>query len=195
MFFIMLVAETRKIYAAKRDALSPSERAQKSEEIWKRLVTLAPFKETSQALFYVSFRSEVETLLMRRLTRKLGISVAVPRIQAQNKSMIFYELGCDEKLEAGVFGVLQPTLDAETITDLKEPSVILVPGLVFDSQGNRVGWGGGYYDRFLSDEGKGLPSVGLAFDLQIAAQLPVQPYDVALNWIVTESRIIHCSKY
>ena len=70
-------------------------------------------------------------------------------------------------------------------------SVILVPGLVFDAQGNRLGWGGGYYDRFLGGEGRGLPSIGLAFDLQIAEQaLLAQAHDIPVDMVVTESRVI-----
>ena len=189
----MLAAEYRKIYAAKRDALSPLERAEKSEAIFKRLVTLPVFKEASQALFYVSFKSEVDTTFMRQKTRELGITTSAPRLQGQERRMVFHDLGSDEKLEAGPFDVLQPAADAETVTELQDPSVILVPGLVFDELGHRIGWGQGYYDRFLGSEGRGMPGIGLAFEIQLAEKLPVAEHDVALNWIVTESRIIDCS--
>jgi 5-formyltetrahydrofolate cyclo-ligase len=189
----MSAAEYRSIYVLKRDTLTSLERAKKSEEIWKRLATLPVFRERSQALFYVSFKSEVDTTLMRSQARGLGMTVAVPRVQRQGKRMVFHDTGSDEKLEPGDFGVLQPADDPETVTELQDASVILVPGLVFDRKGNRLGWGEGYYDRFLAGEGLGLPSVGLAFDIQLAQQVPVNPHDVALNWIVTESGVIDCS--
>ena len=189
----MLAADYRKIYAAKRDALSDFERAQKSEAIFKRLVTLPVFKQASQALFYVSFKSEVDTTLMRKMTRELGITVSVPRVQTQDKRMVFHDLEGDENPKPGSFMVMEPQADAETVTELQDASVILVPALVFDAQGNRIGWGQGYYDRFLAGEGRGLPSVGLAFDFQITEDLPVKKHDMAVQWIVTESRILHCT--
>lgn len=194
MFFIMSLADLRKVYAAKRDALSHLERVNKSEEIGKRLVSLPVFKQVFQALFYVSFKSEVDTTTMRQTARGLGLGVAVPRIDVEFKRMVFHDVGNAEKLETGAFGLLQPSADSETITELQDLSVVVVPGLVFDLCGNRLGWGGGYYDRFLSGEGKGLPSIGLAFDIQIAEILPVQAHDVSVDWIVTETRIIDCVK-
>jgi 5-formyltetrahydrofolate cyclo-ligase len=188
----MSAAEFRKLYAARRDALSPEARAQKSVEIWKRLAALPVFQAASQALFYVSFRSEVETELMRGMARALGMRVAAPRSETHSKDMAFYELEAEEKLESGSFGLLQPAKPCP-LADLSQRSVVLVPGLVFDPGGNRLGWGGGYYDRFLAGKGRALPSIGLAFEAQIAEKVPVQDHDIPVAWIVTEARVLNCS--
>lgn len=176
----------------KRDALSAGERAAKSEAIWKRLMEVPDFQRASQALFYISFQSEVETGLMRQLARDLGMGVAVPRAYPKEKRLVFFDLGSDEALESGPYGILQPREDSDLMTEMENPGVVLVPGTAFDPQGNRLGWGGGYYDQFLNREGRGLPSIGLAFECQIVENIPAQAHDVPVDWIVTEERTLNC---
>jgi 5-formyltetrahydrofolate cyclo-ligase len=176
-----------------RDSLGAEERSKKSEEIWKRLSGLEAFRRAGQALFYVSFKSEVDTSLMRALSRELGMDVAVPRGRLKDKSMAFHYLENEGSLESGPYGILQPPDDPATLADLSIPSVILVPGLVFDFKCNRLGWGAGYYDRFLSGPGRGLPSIGLGFECQLAEEVPVGPHDVPLDFLVTESRVLQRS--
>ena len=180
----------RAAVSKRRDSLSVAERALKSEQIWKRLVELPEFQAASQALFYVSFKSEVETALMRDMARELGMAVAVPRSSQGDRRMTFYYLDNEDELESGPYGILQPPADPEKVVELEDLSVILVPGLVFDAKGNRLGWGAGFYDRFLAGEGRGLPSIGLAFDCQLVESISAQPHDVPVSVIVTESRVI-----
>jgi 5-formyltetrahydrofolate cyclo-ligase len=183
-------AELRSEVSRLRDALDEADRLERSERIWKRLVELPEFRASSQALFYVSFKSEVDTFLMRKLAAELDKAVAVPRGRQIDKRMTFYYLDRDEELESGPYGILQPPADSERIVELEDSSVVLVPGLVFDLKGNRLGWGAGFYDRFLSGEGRGLPKLGLAFDCQIVDALPAQPHDVPMDAVVTETRVI-----
>jgi 5-formyltetrahydrofolate cyclo-ligase len=186
----MSAQELRALVSKRRDALSEEERSSKSEAIWKRLAELPEFKAASQALFYVSFKSEVDTFLMRQLASDLGMAVAVPRGHQGDKRMTFYYLKNDEELESGPYGILQPPADPENVVELEDPTVIIVPGLVFDKQGNRLGWGAGFYDRFLAGEGRGFPKIGLAFDCQVLDTLPVAPHDVPVDLLVTESRVL-----
>ncbi|MES2200830.1 MAG: 5-formyltetrahydrofolate cyclo-ligase [candidate division FCPU426 bacterium] len=188
----MNAPELRLKYKGLRDAINSQERARKTLEIGKRLAALAAFKSASQALFYVSTGSEVDTVPLRSMARDLGLGVSVPRSDTTTKRLVFHDLDSDLKLEPGPFGIAQPKPDSR-VTDLTNKSVVLVPGMVFDVLGHRLGWGGGYYDRFLGGDGAGLVSVGLAFDIQISDNLPQQAHDVALRWIVTESRVIDCS--
>jgi 5-formyltetrahydrofolate cyclo-ligase len=189
----MSAAELRKSYAARRDSLSPEERSEKSVAIWKRLVELPEFQAASQALFYISFKSEVETELMRSLSRALGMLVAAPRSEPHSKEMLFHVLGEAESLESGAFGLLQPSAACPE-AGLSRSSVALVPGLVFDAACNRLGWGEGYYDRFLSGPGRAVAKVGLAFECQISPALNPEAHDVPLDAVVTESRILRPSR-
>lgn len=180
----------RDAISLRRDALIESERLKKSEEIWKRLAELPEFRRASQALFYISFKSEVDTTLMRALSRDLGVAVAAPRGIQDGKRMVFYGLDSDDELESGPYGILQPPQNSEKIADFEVPTVVIVPGLVFDLRGNRLGWGSGFYDRFLAGDGRGLSSIGLAFECQIVDKIPLQAHDVPVDVVVTESRVI-----
>jgi 5-formyltetrahydrofolate cyclo-ligase len=186
----MTVQTLREEIGKRRDALSAQERSTKSEQIWKRLVSLAEFQTASQALFYISFRSEVETSLMVSLSRELGMEVAAPRGLQPEKRMVFYHFANENELQSGPYGILQPANNPQNIVDLEIPSVILVPGLVFDLRCNRLGWGSGFYDRFLAAEGRGLPKLGLAFDCQVVDEVPVQSHDVPIDVVITETRVI-----
>ena len=176
-----------------RDGLSEAEREAKAELIWKRLAELPEFQTASQALFYLSFKSEVDTTLMRELARELGMAVAAPRANKGEKRMTFYYLDDENELESGPYGILQPPQNSEKIVELEDATVILVPGLAYDLQCRRLGWGAGFYDRFLAGEGKGIPTIGLAFDCQIVDEVPTEPHDVPVNVVVTESRVIRPS--
>lgn len=186
----MTPQQLRDLVKKRRDGIPERERLRKSDEVWKRLVEVPAFQTASTALFYVSTGSEVETAMMRSLARDLGMTVACPRSRPGDKSMRFHVLAGDDELSPGAYGILQPV--AETpLADLKD-AVVLVPGLVFDRWGRRLGFGSGYYDRWLAGEGKGLPAIGLAFHEQLVDHVPVQPHDVDMDWVVTDKEAIAC---
>ena len=183
----------RQIILHRRDLIPVADRRSRSDAIWKRLVELPAFQGASQALFYLSFKSEVETEMMRRLTRDLGMTVAAPRSMRGSFDMRFFVLPPEEPLASGPYGVLQPA-EGLPLADLKLRSVVLVPGSVFDRRGQRLGWGGGYYDRWLSGEGKGLASVGLAFSEQVVEEVPAQVHDLPVDFLVTDTETVDCRK-
>jgi 5-formyltetrahydrofolate cyclo-ligase len=158
-------------------------RIARSDAIWKRLVELEPFQRAGQALFFVTHGSEVETETMRRLCRELGMGVGAPRCEPASRSMRFHVLPEDESLSSGPYGIAQPAPD----------TVVLVPGAVFDRSGNRLGYGSGFYDRWLAGEGRGLVTVALAFHEQVVRRVPVQPWDVPVRWLVTDREVVDCA--
>jgi 5-formyltetrahydrofolate cyclo-ligase len=182
-------ASLREEVAKRRDALSGAEREEKSEAICKNLLRLPEYREAEQVLFYVAFRTEVDTSLMREMSREAGQTVAAPRGDRNNRSMQFYAFDSDADLESGPFGILQPPPDPERLIYFDRPTLIFVPGLVFDRKGNRMGWGMGFYDRFLAGPARGQAAIGLAFDCQFEAELPSQAHDVPLQAVVSESGI------
>jgi 5-formyltetrahydrofolate cyclo-ligase len=188
----MDASEMRKRALERRAAMPAALRLQRSDAIWKRLVEVPEFQQAPQALFFITHGSEVETEVMRRLSRELGMVVAAPRAEPSSRAMRFHVLDGDEALIPGPYGILQPSSEAP-LAALSPDTVVLVPGSVFDRRGNRLGFGGGYYDRWLAGEGKGLPTVGLAFHEQLVEQVPVQPHDVPLRWIVTDKESVDCS--
>jgi 5-formyltetrahydrofolate cyclo-ligase len=184
-------ATLRPILMNRRDQIPEDERARKSDEIWKRLAEVPEFQMAEQALFYISHRSEVDTTFMRRLAREMGLSVCAPRSSPGSRHMQFYVLPEDEPFVSGPYGILQPPDDLPK-ADLSKPSVVLVPGVGFDRHGNRLGFGGGYYDRWLVGDGKGLPTVALAFDEQVLDAIPVKLHDVPVHLLVTDKETVDC---
>jgi len=107
--------------------------------------------------------------------------------------MRFHVLEEPESLQNGPYGILEPA-PAAPLARLDSGAVVLVPGSVFDRRGNRLGMGGGYYDRWLANEGRGLPTIGLAFHSQLVPEVPQGPLDIPVRWLVTEREVIDCSR-
>jgi 5-formyltetrahydrofolate cyclo-ligase len=130
---------------------------------------------------YYSIGTEVRTEGVLEAARKMGKSVSLPRLSGEKIS--FFEFSDETDLVPGEFGILEPNpRSAATI-----PEVLVVPGIAFDSRGYRLGYGKGYYDRYLSE----FPtySIGLAFSIQIVDKIPNTDHDVPLNALATEKGI------
>ncbi len=160
------------------------ERQKKSLEIAKKLFELAAFQSAQCVLFYASLPGEVETSTMINRTIQLKKSVALPHIARHQREMIPILIDSLSGLSQGDYGMPEPTWDAAKIMDRDNINAVIVPGVAFDKANNRLGRGGGYYDRFLS----GLPSatvkIGIAFDFQIVDSLPTERHDVPLDIVI-----------
>ncbi len=182
-------ATLRPLLIHRRDMLATEDRARKSDEIWKRLAEVPAFQMAEQAYFYISHGSEVDTAMMRRLAREMGLTVCAPRSRPGDHHMQFHVLPEDEPFSSGPYGILQPAAELP-LADLSKSGVVLVPGVGFDRHGNRLGFGGGYYDRWLAGDGKGLPTIALAYSEQILESIPVKLHDVPVQFIVTDKETI-----
>jgi 5-formyltetrahydrofolate cyclo-ligase len=176
---------------ALRDALSLEERRERSRRIFQRLESLPLYREAGFILFYASFGSEVDTWGMMEDALKCGKRVALPRVEEGSGGLSALEIrDLYRDLHAGYKGIPEPLEDGSRSVKEDHMSLIIVPGLVFDDRGYRLGYGKGYYDRFLFSLSRKVPSVGLAFDFQVVPALPVSPSDYPLDLIVTDERII-----
>ena len=143
---------------------------------------------------FVSFRSEVETLGLINQLLGRGKIVTVPLVSVREKKMTAVRLiNPEEDLVPGYYGILEPSrkIVEERKIDPASIDIVVLPGSVFDEKGGRLGYGGGFYDRFLALEIR--PSalrVALAFDMQILVEVPQQPHDMPVDFIITENRII-----
>ncbi|RLF27428.1 MAG: 5-formyltetrahydrofolate cyclo-ligase [Thermoplasmata archaeon] len=172
--------------------ISEKEVLRKSHEIKKKLFSLREFKRASSILFYVSYNNEVCTHDMIRECLSSEKSIVVPLISRKNKKMFLSKLNSWDELEPGEYSILQPCREYVSEVSVNDVDIIIVPGIVFDEKGHRIGHGLGYYDRLLSDSKNAL-HIGLAFEFQIVDRIPVEKHDVAVDKIVTEKRVIHCS--
>ena len=188
----MTKKEMRKKMLSLRDSLSEKERMEKSREIAKRLFTLEEFQKAEVVLSYQSFRSEVETTEMNQKIRESGKSLYLPKTYADRKEMAFYRVYSDADLIPGYQGILEPQEKepfTEKLASLKPEKVLmLMPGAAFDDKGNRIGYGGGYYDRYLESHPQ-LHTLALAFDMQVLFEVPAEEQDIKPQLLVTETNI------
>ena len=159
---------------------------EKSLQILERFRQLSAYKDASLLLAYVDAKREVETRLLMRCAWDDGKKVAVPRVDGDG-IMHFYYLRSLKDLEPGAFGIMEPRADCRICEP--EEGLLLMPGVAFDEQGHRVGYGGGYYDRYL-EKHPHLIHIALAFEFQIFPEVPSEKHDICPDLIVTENRIL-----
>lgn len=189
----------RQEFLKKRNNLSRDEIKSKSEKIEKELFSLPEFQRAKTVMFYVSFRSEVETEKMTRNALKLKKKIVIPVVHGE-KIVVSEIKNLKKELTKGSFGVKEPKKEFRRRVNQKEIDLVIVPGVVFDKRGGRLGYGRGYYDRFLRSKSirsrmsrsRQCALIGLAFDLQIARKIPLVKGDMKVDKIVTESGIVDC---
>lgn len=161
-------------------------RQKRSFEIKKKLFSQPLFLQANTIMFYIAKREEVDTSVMIKDALKLGKKVVVPMILVKEKQIISSQLINPKKeLEKGPYGVYQPKNQFIRKVLLKTIDLVIVPGVAFDQKGNRLGRGGGYFDRFLSKlKKRNVPIFGLAFRFQILDKLPVLPHDIPVNKLI-----------
>ena len=176
-----------------RQALPKEEVREKSLRIMRRIEETETFKNADNLLAYIDFRGEVATGTLIEKAWELGKKVYVPRVAG--KEMEFYRIYSFEDLEKGAYGILEPKKECPVYEAGEgQTTLAILPGSVFDEKKNRVGYGGGFYDRFLENLRKDAVTIGIAFDLQIFDEVPKEPHDAQLDYIVTESRILTPNK-
>ncbi len=177
-----LKAALRKDMLGKRDALSPAELSSFSSMIEESLFSRPRFAEAGTVAFYIPKGNEVDTRGMIRRALAGGKEVLVP---VTDHHITLFRFQSFDSLVAGKYGILEPR---GRIMPSKEPDVIVVPGVSFGLCMHRLGYGKGYYDRFLS--GSPAYRIGLCFDFQVIEKLPSHEDDERMDEILTEKRII-----
>jgi 5-formyltetrahydrofolate cyclo-ligase len=173
----------------KRDALKPIQRAAMSVAICESLITRKAYHQAKTVAVFVTYQSEVNTLPIIQDIIHKGKVPAVPRITGKGK-MEFYKIADpDNDLVPGTYGIREPKKGLRKVK-AEDIDLLVTPGAVFDNRGYRVGYGGGYYDRFIPKMNEGTPVISLAYDLQIIDMVPNESFDKKVNMIITEKRVI-----
>lgn len=187
----------RKSKLAARDLMEPALRKEKSNRICA-LLTAHPVVTDADHLFvYVNFRSEVETMDLIRDLIAAGKTISVPVTLLKKSRLQAVRLtNPDTQLMPGCYGIPEPTPDqiAKATVDPATIDTVLIPGSVFDTGGGRLGYGGGYYDRFLTESAPRAARVGAAFELQLVDQVPMESHDQYMDVLVTEQQIYDCGR-
>lgn len=186
--------DIRALILQQRNSISNSEIAQKSLLIKEELFGFDEFRQAQTILFYVSYGSEVATHDMIRESFAQGKKIVVPCTNTENKYLSLSELQRWDDLEVGAYHIQEPRVECRCEIPIDAVDLIVVPGIVFDCAGHRIGHGMGYYDRLLS-KGITATKIGLAFELQLVKKIPAEHYDVPMDMIITEKRIIHIKKF
>jgi 5-formyltetrahydrofolate cyclo-ligase len=186
--------EARRAYRRYRQSLDAEYRHEASRAIVERLMNWNVMGDVRRVMTYLSFNEEVETYALVRRLFAAGKSVAVPYIHQGTTNLIAAEItNLERDLQTGPMGILEPSPDQLRPLDPKAIDVHCVPALAFDEMGFRIGYGKGYYDRFLILRARHSVTVGLAFDVQVADRLPHEFYDIPVDFVATESRLVDCS--
>lgn len=180
--------DLRNIILNKRNSIDNNTKEEMNREIFNRLINLDLYKEAKNIFIYLSFGSEIDTNPIIDRALEDGKEAYIPKIYKSNKEMKAIRLNSFKDLEKNSMGILEPKDDSNFI-DKENIDLIIVPGAVFDLKGNRIGYGGGYYDRFLSNIKDKRNKVVLAYDLQIVENIEAEEHDIKVDYIITNSRI------
>lgn len=211
----------RKQMLAKRDAIPFENRMEADKLRNERILTWKPYREAELLLFYVSYRSEADTIQLLKQALSEGRNVAVPKVEGTE--MVFYRITDFSQLVEGYRGIFEPdTENAVPVTEVASPpdeqskslsvggedsdmpmmhgprnglpksSLLFVPGCAFDKKGGRMGYGGGFYDRFMETYPE-LKRVALGFEEQLVEEVPREAHDKSIDVIITEARIWNVS--
>ena len=177
-----------------RDRLTPFEITQKSGVIHERFLQIIDQIPSQTIFIYVSYKSEVDTLSLIKKLLNDNKTITVPHVLTSSKTMQAVRLeNLENDLVPGYFGILEPREDLLSRREVNPSTidVVVLPGSVFDLQGGRLGYGGGFYDKFLATKvPEGVTRIAFSFELQIKNHIPQQVHDEAVDYIVTEERVI-----
>ncbi|MDE3000562.1 MAG: 5-formyltetrahydrofolate cyclo-ligase [Gemmatimonadota bacterium] len=178
--------QIRNAVGKRRSELSLGEVRARSRRIIARLTGQEVYRRAGCVASYVSISNEVDTHTLIDLALNSGKRVAAP-VLVPNRTLIHREIRGLAELKPSRFGLLEPSDEDGAVVPPDAFDIVLVPGLAFDCSGNRVGFGAGYYDRFLS---MALAiKIGLAYDFQLFDRLPTGPRDIPMDLVVTESGV------
>ena len=177
----------RKEIKEKRKKHSKEENRKKSKEIKERLFGLKEFRDAGRVLFYVSYSGEVFTHEMIKQALK-DKKVVLPISNKHDNTLSLSIIKSWDDLEIGSYGILEPKKECIKDVQIDDIDLIIVPGVAFDLNGNRMGHGKGYYDKLL-EKTKAI-TVGLAFEFQLVEKIPTELHDKPVDIIITEKQII-----
>ena len=187
-------AGLRRRLLEERRRIAPLEHARLSQQIAERLYGLEPYRGARVVhLFIGAIDGEVATRGIAERSLAAGVRVVCPRVAWREHDLESYEIDALDELVITRLGLWEPDPGRARTVDEGEIDLVLVPGIAFDPGGHRIGYGTGFYDRFLSRVRS--PKIALAFSLQVVGRVPHTAHDVPVDWIVTEAETIDCRSF
>ncbi|MEO8377060.1 MAG: 5-formyltetrahydrofolate cyclo-ligase [Candidatus Sumerlaeota bacterium] len=174
-------------------ALSDSAQKTASDLLGTQLHALSVLSDGKHLLAFYPHKNEISSLAFLREWLSAGRSLLFPRVDADERTLTMHQITDIAELKPGYRGILEPS-NSCNVTNIDSIDAMFIPGLAFDARGNRLGQGGGHYDRLLARLPRSCATIGLAYDWQVVDSVPVVEHDQCLQWIVTPTRTIDCSK-
>lgn len=172
--------------------MNPSDHASRSAAIMEKLIASKEYEIAQTIGITISRFPEVDTQILIEAAWKSGKQVAVPKCIPSTREMDFRIITSFEDLETVYMDLQEPAMDRTETIEKKQIDLQIVPGVAFSREGYRIGFGGGYYDRYLTD----FPGtcISLAFNIQTGKTVPVEDHDIPVDMIITENELIQCRK-
>lgn len=185
----------RKQMLSQRNGMPDTECLKKSRHAAKRLFETNSYKQAQNILVYMHYGSELQTADIIRQAFKDHKRVFVPRVEGKN--MDFYEIHSMADCEEGFHGIPEPKkdclkliFDAVNSDSENNGTLMVLPGLAFDPKGHRLGYGGGYYDRYFERFGTDYTKVAVGYDFQLIDEVPYEAHDIPIDIFISDSRCI-----
>ena len=172
-------AELRKEIRAKKRAMTEEEIIAKSHNLCEKFLRCDAYQNTKSLYGYLPYNQEVRTWELLQKALEDGKRVAVPKVYGEEMRFIY--ITDFSQVSDGYCGIPEPLSDGPVAED--RDALVLMPGLAFDREGHRIGYGGGFYDRFLSAEPTH-PTVALCYDFQLAEELPTEEFDIPVDLVI-----------
>ncbi len=184
----------RKEILIKRKNIDIVEKEKMDTKILDEFYEKKYYREAKNIFIYISYDSEINTKGIINKALKDNKKIYVPRTEFKTRLMDAVEITSLDNLIKSEYGILEPAIEEPHI-DPNELDLIVVPGVAFDRNGGRMGYGAGYYDRYFKriskDRIKKIAKLALAYDFQILEKIPMNEQDVPVNYIITEKEFIH----
>lgn len=181
--------DCRNLMTNMRDALGHTQKSDYDKSIFNRLISCDFYDDANTIFTYVSFKSEVDTIKIIDHSLSLGKIICVPKINKHTNSMEVYRIKVFEDLGRGYFGILEPNGSCSEVP-ADDIDLILLPGLAFDRSGSRIGYGRGFYDKYLTKCKAQVPKIALSYDFQVVSKLPSNEFDIKVDAIITNKETI-----
>ena len=182
----MSKAELRKKLRGIRHSFSQSDSQSTSKEICNKIKELSWFVDAKTVALFVPIRDEID---LRYLFEEGNKRLVLPLVRSK-QTLSFHLVDDLSSLKKGSYDILEPQPEVHPLVATEDIDLFLVPGLGFSKTGERIGYGGGYYDRILSQKREDAPSLGVGFDFQIVETGFSEEHDISLNGVLTEKRVL-----
>lgn len=173
----------------KRNQLKIEEIVNKSRNILNLLKTFQNQLLNKNIFIFIDFKNEVQTIEIIQYLQTLNCNIFIPRVNIETKEMDIYPYTSHKDLLESKYGILEPQDDPSQKINAEILNIVLTPGVAFDLKGYRIGYGGGFYDRLFEKIGKNVLKIALGFELQITNEIPVDSFDLPVDYLITENKI------